>query len=152
MKYLVALIVLIATYALGRYMTPAKVVVKTEIQYVEKKTDQSEAERNKHKETTIVVVTHKDGTTETTTKVVEDSQTDKKTASTDDINSQTKTYKEVTRGSLVTVSALAGVNTSNWLAGPDYGVSVYKPILGPIGIGAFAFKSGIVGMSAGLSF
>lgn len=152
MKYLLALIVLVAAYGLGWYTTPAKVVVKTEIQYVEKKTEQSEAERDKHKVTTIVVVKHKDGTTETTTKVVEDSKTDKKVASTDDINSTTKTSKEVTRGSLITVSALAGVNTSNLLGGVDFGMSVTKPILGPLTVGIFGFRSGLIGSSVGFSF
>lgn len=155
-KIIIASIALLTSYAFGRWSAPEKVKIETKIVEVEKKTETSktDTDRNKHKETTVTETTRPDGTKETTTKTVEDTQTDRKTntSKTDDTTITESKSKEVTySSSKVTVSALAGVNV---LKGglPDYGASLTKPILGPITVGAFAFQSGMVGCSLGLTF
>lgn len=152
MKYLILLISALAVFAFGRYSAPDKVKIETKYVEVEKKSEKTDTDRDKHKETTTTVVKAKDGSTTTTTKVVEDTKTDRKTSEHDDTSVSQSTSKEITKGSKVTVSALAGINLSDLTGGPDFGMSVSRPILGPITVGVFGFKSGVVGSSLGLTF
>lgn len=139
-KYLIAVLI---GAALGYGLMPKKIETKT----VTVETKQTEAERNKHKETTTTEVVKPDGTKETVTKTVEDSETQKKTDATRASEAESvTTYGHGGFGA----SVLAGIRVGD--AVPDYGLLINKNVLGPINIGAFGFKSGVVGLSLGLQF
>lgn len=150
-KVILTFIVLAVAFGFGRWSAPEKVKIQEKTVYVEKKSSQSETDRDKHRKTVTVVVTHPDGTTTSTTTTEEDTKTDRRTAETDDKSGSSELSKEITRGSLTTVSALAGTNITSPL-GVDFGLAVSRPVLGPITIGIFGFKSGLAGASLGLSF
>ncbi len=135
------LIVLLAGVGLGYALMPKKVETKTVV--VEAK--QTEAERNKHKETTTTEVVKPDGTKTTVTETKEDSNT-QKTTKEDTRSDSTVVY----RGPSIGVRVLAGTTFSD--GNIDVGVSVDRSLIGPITIGAFGFRSGVVGLSLGLQF
>lgn len=151
-KIIIVVVALATAFAVGRYTVPEKVRIETKIVEVEKKTTDKEKDKNEHKKTTIVVVTKPDGTRESTTTITDDTNTNSKTHSTDDKSTTTEKTKEITAGTQkTTVLGLVGMNLTK-AALPDYGLSVSKPILGPVSVGVFGFKSGIVGAGVGLSF
>jgi hypothetical protein len=145
---IIALIALVGAFAVGRYSAPEKVVTKTV--EVEKKTEDKQVDSQDNKVTTITETDKPDGTKVKTTVIADkkDVQVDDK--KTDDIT-KTET-KEIDRGSSkVTISLLAGENvTSPGI--PTYGLSITKPILGPLTVGVFGFQNGLIGASIGLTF
>lgn len=108
---------------------------------------QTDVEKDKRKETTIVEKVGPDGSKQTTTKIVEDTSTKRVV----DERSHTSDTRETTFGGGGFGASLL-VASSGSLVDRDYGVSVNKSILGPINVGAFFFKSGTIGVSAGLQF
>ncbi len=130
-------------FALGIYVTPDKVRVETKIVEVVK---QVEVEREKHKETTVTE--HPDGSKET--KTVEDTKTQKNTEETKDSNTAVK-ESETHPANKLTISALGGFQTYNAFY-PVYGLSISRPLIGPIVIGLWGITPGVVGVSLGLSF
>jgi hypothetical protein len=149
-KIIIVSIGLIAAFAVGRWAAPEKVRIETKVVEVEKKVEDTKKDVVKHKETHTVK--KPDGTEETTT--TEDTTTKSDKHDTDSTTTETDTTKEVTRGSSkVTVLALAGLPVSfNTAVVPIYGVSVSKPILGPITIGAWGLSNSTAGFSIGLTF
>lgn len=143
-KYIIIGIAIVAFIA-GHYIAP-----KTEIKTieVEKKTEKTETERSKHKETTTVEVKKPDGTTETTTKTVEDTNTEKTTKTVDNKSKESDTIFATPK---TQVYALAGVHASS-LGSIDYGLGVSHQVLGPISVGVFGFKSGEFGGTVGIQF
>jgi hypothetical protein len=129
----------IFSFSAGRWLAPEK--VRTEIKVVEViKQDQKE-----HTKTIIHEVDRPDGTKEITTEIVVDTHT------TTDTTVHSDQTTETTRGtSKVTVAALGGIRLSD--PTPLYGVSVSKPILGPITIGVWGLSNGTLGASVGLTF
>lgn len=149
----VAIVWTLGAYAFGRFSAPEHVKIETKIVEIEKKTTDSDTNRDKHRETTTVEITRPDGTKEKTTKTVDDTQTDRKTHSTDDLSKTEETSKEVSRGSKVTVAALAGASLN--LSGTSpliYGGIVSKPILGPIAVGIWGLSNATAGLAVGLTF
>jgi hypothetical protein len=147
-KIIAAVVLLLGAFAFGRFSAPEKVKIQTV--EVEKKTEDKQAASHDDKVTTITQVQKPDGTKTTTTVIadVKDVHVDDK--KTDDVT-KTET-KEIDRSSAkVTVSALMGVNITN-PGVPMYGISISKPILGPITVGVFGFQNGLVGASVGLTF
>ena len=156
-KIIVAAVALLTAYAFGRYSAPTKIKTVTQTVEVEKKVDQTQtdAERNRRRETTTTKETHPDGTTTETTHTVEETETHKETdkSTTDDLTKSTTQEKEITRdSSKVTIAALGGIRVTSLSSPPVYGGQVYRPILGPIGLGVGAFTDGTVFFSVGLSF
>ncbi len=152
-KAIGGLILLALSFATGRYLTPDKIKIETKIVEVEKKTSDSDTNRDKHRETITVEKTLPDGTTEKTTKTTEDTQTDRKTHSTDDLTKTETTSKEITKGDKVTVAALTGVDIN--LSGTSpiiYGGIVSKPILGPVTVGVWGLSNATAGLALGLTF
>lgn len=147
-----ASVLLITSFAFGRWSTPEKVRIETKTVEVEKKTETTDTDRDKHQETTTVEVKKPDGTVETTTKTVLDSRTDQQTKEVQTDSKSTDQVKEVTRGSSpVTVSVLGGIQ----LGGPPtplYGAAITRPVLGPIAIGLFGLSNRVCGASVGLTF
>ena len=142
-KVIAGTLLLAGAFAFGRWTVPTKVKIETKIVEIERKDKDLHKDRKKK----TIIVKNPDGTTTTT--ITDDTTTDRH--ETDNLNKNTDTLKEITRGSQVTVSALAGVK----IQGPtsiDYGLSITKPVLGPLTIGVFGLKSGTVGASVGLSF
>lgn len=52
----------------------------------------------------------------------------------------------------LSISGLAGVDITNKLLTPVYGLSITKQVVGPITAGAFGMTSGVVGLSLGVNF
>ncbi len=139
---------LVLAFTSGRWLAPTKVVTEVKTVEVEKKTDTTKTNTNEHK--TTVITTKPDGTSQTV--ITDDTHTGSKTTDTTSITNTSDTTKEVTRpSSKVTLSALGGVDIHN-LSTPIYGVSISKPILGPLTAGAWGLNTGAVGVSIGLSF
>lgn len=115
--------------ALTRYCWPSiqtvqttKEVVRTDIQ------------------TVVRTVTRPDGTSDTTTTIV-------------DHSIRTDTSKNIIVAiPFINVSGLVGNDLSKRGVLPIYGVSINKEIIGPITIGAFGLTSGVIGLSVGLNF
>lgn len=153
----VAVVYSAALVAVGRYTTPEKVKIETKTVTVEKVVykDKEDDKEKKHEHTVVKEDKKPDGEVLTTTDTTyDDNKEDKKT---DDTITNTSTtqdnIKEVTRGSApVTISALGGVYINGIT--PVYGLSVTKPILGPLTVGIWGITStnpSVVGPSCGLS-
>lgn len=156
-KIIIATISLITAFAFGRYSVPERVKIETKIVEVEKKTSDknSEAERNKKKTTETKETVKPDGTRETTTKTTEETEVSKKNNehSTDETSKNSESSKEVISGqSKTSLNVLAGVKANDITGGLIYGVSVTKPILGPISIGIWGLTNSTIGASVGLLF
>lgn len=143
---------LLTAFAFGRFSAPAKVKTETKIVEVEKKTEKTNTDKQTHKKTEIVTIIKPDGTKETHTVITDNSDAKSKQSETDNTSITEDKTKEVTYSqSKVTVSALAGFNIFSPSL-PDYGLSITKPVLGPITVGIFGFRSGMAGCSVGLTF
>jgi hypothetical protein len=155
-KVIVGVVYTAGCLALGAYLVPEKTKIVTKVAETEKLTDKDDIKKEvkRHKETKIVAVTEPDGKKETTTIITEDTgvNSEKKVNDTLSDTKSSYTEKETVRGnSKVTVSALfaTDVKAPNGLS---YGLSVTKPILGPLTIGAFGLMNGTCGLSLGLTF
>lgn len=152
-KITLSLIALLTAFAFGRFSAPEKIKIETKVVEVEKKEVQKDLDKQVHKKTITKTTTKPDGTKSTTTITQDDSTFNAKTDSKSEIDKSSDTLKEVTRSSSkVTVQGLAAVNPFHLQNGLDLGASVCKPILGPLTVGIFGFRSGTVGASAGLTF
>lgn len=151
-------LMLVTSFAFGRWTSPEKVKIETRTVEVEKKTDQlqTDTNRNRRTEVTETQITRPDGTTEKTKKTIQTAETHKETdhsASTDSSTLKEES-KEVTRSTgRTTVSALIGVQLRGLTAASPllYGAQVYRPVLGPIGIGIWGFTDLSFGVSLGIS-
>ena len=138
-KVLLAILLIIVSFATGRYTVPVRVETKTITVEVEHKKEDTKVD----KVTTIVV--KPDGTKTT---VITD-KTETKT--TDDTNSKTETSKLVKNNSGNTnISVLAGLDALN----PKfvYGLSATRTIIGPVSIGVWGLNNLTFGASVGLQF
>lgn len=155
-KVIISVVALGTAFAMGRWAAPTKVKIETKTVEVEHKTDtvKSDLDLNRHRETTTTTIKKPDGTVETTTKVVEDTNANKtrQEQDTDQVNKTSSQSKEVTYSqSKVTVSVLAGLSVSG-IPTPVYGASVTKPILGPVTVGFWGLSDRTLGASLGLTF
>lgn len=159
-KIIIIVIALLTSFAVGRYTVPTKVKIETKVVEVERKTDVKNTTVKKDRKKKIIILETKkpDGESTKTTTITDDTASSNQTAAkqTEDSSKQSDTSKEVTHASdKVTVSALAGYNlfgNNNAIQPFNYGLSVTKPVLGPITFGLFGFQSGLVGASLGLTF
>lgn len=139
-KIILASVSLLTAFAFGRWSAPE--YVKTD----KETTENSDTTKKKKKTTTEKE--NPDGSKEKT--VTEEEETSKSKSKTD------AESEEVRAGSSkVTISVLAGTSVfddSSIGSNIRYGVSISRPILGPITVGAFYLTPGIVGASIGLTF
>lgn len=143
-----AAILLLASFATGRWLAPTKVVTEIKTVEVEKKVDTTTTQKDEHK--TTVVTEKPDGTKQTV--ITDDTHTGTKSKDTTVVTDTSDTTKTVTRDSArVTVSALGAINIHD-ISTPVFGVSITKPILGPLTVGVFGLSSGVAGASIGLTF
>lgn len=148
--------VVIVSFASGRFTTPDHTITIVKTVEIEKKTTDTDTKRDKKKKTTITE--EPDGTKKTV--IDEETTTDKSKKETSDTSKTTDTSKDKETGSkqLTTLAIGGGYNISSQL--PTLGISAYRPILGPIGIGlqvtAPIAPTGIqlpqIGASIGVSF
>lgn len=148
------LVLLAASFAVGRYTTPGPdVVIAQSIRFVERKVEVKVVEKAKDRIVYRNVIVHPDGTkvdrsverTETETKVATDTRTDRDTATSS--KTEVTAYKPQWR-----VGALVGVNAGGIrLTGPmgwellSAGAFAERRIAGP-------FWFGVWGLSTGPSF
>lgn len=129
-------LMLIGCFYWGRYTAPTK---------IETKTITIEAEKIKqHQNTLIVEKINKDGSKETTTRIITD--TNKDTVKTSEQN------KLVEKKSALNIYALGGIDITNPASGFTVGVHVSKQLIGPVSIGLFGFTNKTTGVSLGMSF
>lgn len=129
------ILAIVIAFAVGRYSVSEN---KSETKQTE-----TQKQQDKHKETTTVIVKAPDGTQTTTTKTVEDTVTDTKQLS--------KSKDTESRPSIVSISALMGVDTANGRQ-TVYGLAVSKEVAGPLILGAYGMNNGIIGLSIGVNF
>lgn len=147
-KILLATLSVVSAYAFGRWSAPEtiKEVVKT----VEVDKAKTKEHTSDHTKTTTTVTENKDGTKTTTIVVANDVDSSKN--STTSSSKASETDKEITRSSSkVSIEIIGAVDITAPL-GIDYGLNVSKPILGPITIDFFGYKSGRLGAGIGLTF
>lgn len=154
--WIIALVILLITFAAGRFSTPEKVRVEIKTVEVEKKHTETKKEEDekRHTETVVVEVEKPDGTKEKTTKTVSDTETLTKTdkSKVSERTGETSTSKETIKGtSKTTIAAMAGIDYLT-PAQVIFGVQVYRPVLGPIGIGLYTTTDYTVGATVGVSF
>jgi hypothetical protein len=151
--------------ALGRYTNSEKIKIqKTDTQTstnTENKNDKTtiDTHRDDHLKTVITEHDNKDGSKDKVTTITNDdestiSKNQDDTSSTKDSETDTsKDSEKISRGSdQVTISVLSAVKVTDLTGGLVYGVSITRPILGPLTVGAFGFTNSTVGLSIGLTF
>lgn len=154
-KVAIAAVSLGTAFGAGRYTVSETIKTVTKTVEVEKKVDKdvTVVKQKQRKHTTIVEEVKPDGEKKTTTDIVYENDIDKKkndnTTTTTD--KQTDSKSTIVKGdSPVTISALIGIDITG--KRPAYGVSVTKPILGPLTIGLWGLSNASCGASIGLSF
>ncbi len=130
----VILIMIVISFAIGRYTTPG---VKTE------QTKQEVAVADKHTQVTTTTTKLPDGTVKTikVKDVVAKSATTK----------QEKSVAQESKKSLLNVSAIVAYDFTQ-PGIPLYGISISKEVAGPITAGIFGLTNGILGVSIGINF
>lgn len=144
-KLLIGTIVLLTTFAAGRFSAPLSVKTVE----VDKKQVVTDTDRDKHKETKVIETVKPDGTKTTLTTTTEDTSTNRKTK----IMEENVKSKEILKpGVILTLDAMAGLDATDLKHPPVFGAHIGVNILGPIRLGIFGFSSGYGGVSVGLQF
>lgn len=162
---IIAIVLLAAFFAAGRFLTPEKIRIETktvtiEKEVKEKKTDsKKDVDTKRHTETVTTETIKPDGTRIVETRVTENvdqsKETDKKT-DTKETKEKTETKEEtkiVESGSnRVTIAALGGAKIRDIKAGPVYGGMISRPLLGPVVMGVWGLSDTTAGITLGLQF
>ena len=147
--------VVVIAFAAGRYSTPTKTVTQIKTVEIEKKVEDKKVDNDHktHLKRTKTEVDKPDGS-KTITTVTENVTEDKTKSDDKTVDNKTKdttaTKTESKGNSQVTISALSGVDVTN--GHYVFGASVYKPVLGPIGIGVFGLSDLTFGAQVGITF
>lgn len=132
-------------FAIGRYTkSPAKVSTQIVEQQKEKETEAKNIQTHK----TVTETKHPDGT-DTIVTQIDQTTTDAKT---EQIDTTIKATTSVTPVKTLNISVLGANDFHESVFKPTYGLSVTKPLIGPLTIGAFGLMNGVVGVSIGLDF
>lgn len=141
--------------SVGRFLTPVKTVVKTEIKTVERvqeveKNNKSDSQKER-KDVSIIEVISPDGTKRTETHI-----SDSKESNSSESNEKTKTQEkeQFTKTESITVKdrkstqieAVVATNLDRTLI---YGVHISTPILGPVRIGVLGLTDKTFGFTVG---
>src|SRR5689334_20262072 len=140
-KVIISISVIILAFATGRFSVPTS-TKETKVELLAEKVNLVKKTKKK-KHTVIVETTKPNGEKEKRTEITYNSSNNVQKDS--DKKSEISTTKQVTRASEVTVSVLLGGSFSNLT--PVYGLSVTKPVLGPVTVGIWGLQSGILGGS-----
>ena len=102
-----------------------------------------------HKKTTTTDVVKPDGAHEIVTVATDDTNVHQ----TDNVNASTSAVAETTRGySKTTLAVLGGLKPLSPSEPPVFGGIVTRPILGPITVGVWGMSTGTFGAAFGLTF
>lgn len=151
-KIILALVVIITSYAIGRWSAPEKIVEKIKTVEVVKEIKVKETDKERHKKITITETVRPDGTRETIT-VITDDRSSTTTSHTDtDSSTTTESSKEIINSSSkVTILALVGSKLeAPPFSPPIYGLSASRPILGPVTFGITVLAMPNIAAMAGL--
>lgn len=146
---------LLVSFAAGRYTVTETIKTKTETIETEKKKEDTVIVKKRDKNVKIVVTeTDRPDGTKIITTVTTDltkSSVDTNTKLSDTGSKTSDSSSSTVKGeSKVSLSALGGVDMTNGHL--LYGLSVIRPVLGPITVGAFGLSDGTIGASVGVSF
>lgn len=131
-------IVALLSFAIGKYTaTPAETTTTT-------KTD---TERTKNTNSHTVTTTVQEPTGQVKTVVVTDTNTQTETTQRQEKDTEQVSAKK----DLVNIALLGGYNVLK-PNGVEYGLSVSKPLLGPITSGLWVMNNGTIGLSVGINF
>jgi hypothetical protein len=151
-RIIVEIIIMAVAFSTGRWLAPEKIKTEIKTVEVEKKTDDKQEDKQDHKKVTIIETTKPDGTKTKTTTITDDRDDKSDDKSTDNTTTTTDKTKEVTRGSSpLTISFMAGMGIPA-PATPIYGLSITRPVLGPVTLGLFGMTNRTGGVSVGLTF
>lgn len=139
---------MVIAFVFGRYSAPEK--IKIEKQTVTVEVEKVKSENQTDLNATVTSIHKPDGTVITRKKISSLTKNSITQNTAKEHLTQEKT--EIIKGSNVNVMALGAIDLSSLTRGIVYGVSISRPILGPITIGLFGFSSGIIGISGGLQF
>lgn len=149
-KVIGVVILVVASFAAGRWASPTKIITETKIVEVKNEKENKQTDTDKHKESKTIVVEKPDGSKETTTTTTEDTTkkvSDEKT--TDTKTTVDKTKEIVYAKNRLSISALVGANSLP-PAPVVYGGHVTYSILGPINVGVWGLSNLTFGVSLGL--
>ena len=144
-KVVISVVCLATAFAVGRWASPTKVKIQIQTVEVEKLVTSKDTKRT----SVTTDITQPNGAKEHTVTTVDEVQVVKeKEHDTAKIES-----KEITRdSSKVTIAGVVFIKPFGIPTVPVYGLSAYKPILGPIGVGVQFLSDRSIGFSIGLSF
>lgn len=140
LEAIIGLVLIVLTFAIGRYTAPTKVETKTITVEIEKKVEDAKVN------TVKIEVVKKDGSKIITTTTNSETKTN-----TDTNINKTATKVVENKHSSTNLSILAGVDISN----PThlvYGAAASKQLLGPITIGIWGMSNSTAGASLGVQF
>lgn len=143
-KVIVTVVVIAISFAFGRYSVNQTPAVRTiEDIKVDKNIDKDKVTH------VVTTITKKvDGSTVTTI----DKKTETKTKEKDDITQHLDQTVTPSKQSKINISILGANDFNKGLVGPTYGLSFNKEFIGPITVGAFGLRNGVIGLSIGLDF
>lgn len=159
-----ACLLLVGGFLAGRYSVPESMQLETRSVEADQKTENEvrlesvTIDQDRHREVMVTELVKPDGTRETTTRTVTDSQA-KHIASSVQENVRTETaskdstvIKTVQARSSLELSLLVGaaVSLSSGVGPLIYGLHVSRPLLGPIVMGLWGASNGVAGVSIGL--
>lgn len=154
-KVIIVIVYTAVVFACGRFSVTE--TIKTQVKLEETRKIDDNTKRNEQKDTHKKIVTVEEvkptGEKQITTTETEDTVTVKKedeVKKTDDVKKEDKTTEVTKQAGKINISALVGANVVTGQA--SYGVGAIFPIAGPLTIGAFAFNTGQIGASVGISF
>lgn len=160
-------VLVLVSFASGRYLVPEKIKIEKQIVTVEKKTEDKKIAdtTNIHKDKTYTKTSttkkNKDGSsvTTTTTTVQDKTKSDHDSISSDRdtsvaSSSNTQTKEVTTSSSKVNFGLMTGPDLSHGLNMNTivYGGYFNRPILGPITMGVWGLSNSTYGVSMGLTF
>lgn len=150
-KILIVTVVLVGTFALGRYTVPEKIKIETKVVEVVKEVKVTDTKQDAHKHTVITEVSLPSGEKKKTTEIVYDSSKERDSHTViDDTKKESSTETVVKGDSKVSISLLGGLKLDNRT--PVYGASISKPVLGPLTIGIWGLSDSSCGASIGVTF
>lgn len=149
-KVIISTVVILISFAAGRFSSPEKIKIETKIVEVEKKI--SKTDKKKDTRVKVVTVERPDGTKETT-KTIESTATSQNTSASSK-SSDSHSVNETTRSSSrLNLSVLGGVSYSPFVGvKPVVGGHISKDIVGPISVGIWGTSNIEGGISLGVTF
>lgn len=150
-------VIILTSFAVGRYTVPAKVKIETKVVEVEKKTtnENKQDKRNTHTETVKTEIKKSDGTDTITTKTTSDTKSidDTKVIINDQKSTNIDSTKTITSSSsTINLSLLGGASLLHPDQGFLIGGSISTKLIGPSTIGLWGLNNGTAGLSLGLNF